>query len=71
MPDILIQKGEKIKSSRSGKELDCYFVASVYVGDIVVRYEYSFLGENKRRKTIKQQKLVEMLDGVWYKVVNF
>lgn len=64
--EILIKKDEKITSSRSGKTLLCYNVMKAYVGQEVIRYDYSFWdAEKKKAKTIKQAELKKMLNGVW------
>ena len=63
----LIEKGQSIVSSRTGKILECYYVSTIYrgVSDIIFGYEYSFIVTPKRFKSIKQNVLVEMLQGVW------
>ena len=66
--NILVKKGQKIKSKRTGKELDCYSVMSVFVGQSneVSRYDYSFWdAKTKKSQTIKQSDLKNKLNGVW------
>lgn len=64
--EILVKKDEKITSSKSSKILLCYNVMSVYVGQVVIRYDYSFWdSEKKKAKTIKHSELKKMLNGVW------
>lgn len=70
MPEILIEKGQIIKSKR-GTVLTCYFVMPVHIGadSTIVRYEYSFWTKDKKAKTIKSHVLAEMLNNS-YQIIN-
>lgn len=62
----LINKGDILKSTRTTKELKCYNISAVYVGEEnrLYSYEYSFY-DGKNRKIIRHNKLREMLAKNW------
>lgn len=62
----IITKGQKITSTKTGKTLLCYNVMSVYTGETITRYDYSFWDEVRRNfKTIKHSELETMLSKTW------
>ena len=63
----LLESGQSIISSRTGKTLKCYNISAVYRGftSEVKSYEYGFIVRDGHFKSIKQDKLKEMLTGVW------
>jgi hypothetical protein len=68
MKTNIINKGQCIKSIRTGKLLECYSVMQVYIGNNIVTYEYHFWYKDKNKiktKSISQLKLNEMLLKTW------
>jgi hypothetical protein len=68
MKTNIINKGQCIKSIRTGKLLECYSVMPVYIGNHISTYEYHFWYKDKnkiRTKSIRQFKLTEMLSKTW------
>lgn len=64
--ESLLKKNDTIKSKRTNKTLLCYSIMSVFVGENIITYNYSFYNpQNKKFKTLKQSKVKEMLSGVW------
>ena len=68
---FLLSIGEKIKSSRTGRVLECFSKMNVYVGEenILHNTEYSMWdAERKKCKGYRGRELQNMLNGVWAKM---
>jgi hypothetical protein len=66
--EVLVKKGQMIQSSITNKILECYNVSSVCIGvnDTIVRYEYNFWdNDRKRTKKLSQINLKRKLNSVW------